>query len=125
VKTLRNLTRGTLVAARVEEATRPLSRLKGLLGRAELGAGEALLIAPCTSIHTFFMRFPIDVIFLDGDGRALRALEQLNPWRATRIYPRAACAIELPAGALRRSATREGDVLRLDFSGVSGQPAAV
>jgi uncharacterized membrane protein (UPF0127 family) len=125
VRTLRNLTRGTLVAARVEEATRPLSRLKGLLGRVELGEGEALLIAPCTSIHTFFMRFPIDVIFLDGGGRALRAVEELKPWRATRIYPRAACAIELPAGALRRSATCEGDLLRLVPPGVFGQPAAV
>jgi uncharacterized membrane protein (UPF0127 family) len=125
VKVLRNLTRGTVLAARVEEATRPLSRLKGLLGRAQLAEGEALLIAPCTSIHTFFMRFPIDVIFLDGDGRALRALEDLGPWRATRIYPHAACAIELPAGALRRSATCAGDLLRLDFPEHSGQPAAV
>ena len=113
MRALRNLTRGTVVAGHVEEAVRTFARLKGLLGRDGLAEGHALLIAPCTSIHTFFMRFTIDVVFLGQDGRALRVLRSLRPWRATRIYPRAACVIELVEGALARSGTEEGDELML------------
>ena len=110
---LRNLTRGTIVAAKVEEARRTFARLKGLLGRDGLAEGHALLIAPCTSIHTFFMRFAIDVVFLDDDGRALRLLRALKPWRMTRIYRRASCVVELPSGTLSLSGTEEGDELVL------------
>ncbi len=113
MKELRNLTRGTLVAARVEEATRFFARLRGLLGRDGLAEGAGFLIAPCSSIHTFFMRFPIDVLFLGEGGRALRAISALRPFRTTRIYPAAACVVELPAGALARSNTAEGDQLHL------------
>jgi uncharacterized protein len=102
-----------VLATRVVEARTPLSRMRGLLGRSGLADGEALLLAPCTSVHTFFMGFPIDVLFLARDGRAVRAVSSLLPWRATRLYPSAACAIELPAGALARSGTREGDTLDL------------
>lgn len=109
-----NVSRGSLVAARVERAERPLQRMRGLLGRSGLAEGEALLLAPCASIHTFFMRFPLDVLFLDRDLHVLRALESLPPWRATRLHLRAACAVELAAGSLRRSQTRQGDRLRLE-----------
>lgn len=109
-----NLTRGSVVAERVERAEGALQRMRGLLGRAGLADGEALVIAPCTSIHTFFMRFPLDVLFLDRGLAVLRALEAVPPFRATRLHLRAACAVELAAGSLRRSGTRAGDLLRLD-----------
>jgi uncharacterized membrane protein (UPF0127 family) len=122
---LRNRTRGTVLATRVAEARTVLARLRGLLGRAGLAEGEALLLAPCTSVHTFFMGFPIDVLFLAADGRALRAVSSLPPWRATRIYPSAACAIELPAGALARSGTRDGDTLDLTLPDGAGHGGGV
>jgi uncharacterized membrane protein (UPF0127 family) len=91
-----------------------LARLRGLLRRAALPEGEALAIEPCTSIHTFFMRFAIDVAFLSREGRVVRAISDLNPWRATRIHASAALAVELPAGTLRRTGTIEGDALAFE-----------
>ena len=102
---------GAVLAERVERAATVRQRLRGLLGRAGLPQGEALVIEPCTSIHTFFMRFSIDAAFLARDGRVLRAIGSMRPWRATRVYPSAAMVVELPAGTLDRTATREGDVL--------------
>ena len=106
-----NTRNGEVLAERVETARSPWRRLRGLLGRRELPAGEALRIEPCTSIHTFFMRFPIDAAFLRGDGTVLRAISDLRPFRATRIYPGAAMVVELPAGTLGRTGTVAGDLL--------------
>lgn len=82
----------------------------GLLGRASLPAHEGLLLEPAWSIHTWFMRFPIDVVFLDGDGRVVRVVERLGPWRlASARHARA--AIELAAGVAARLDIHEGDQL--------------
>jgi uncharacterized membrane protein (UPF0127 family) len=109
-----NRTRGAVLADRVARAERLLDRLRGLLGRAALGDGEALAISPCSSIHTFLMQFPIDAVFLDARGRVVRALAGLRPWRATRVHLRARQVVELPAGTLARSGTREGDQLAFE-----------
>jgi len=114
-----NRTRGAILADRVERAERVLDRMRGLLGRAALGDGEALAIAPCGSIHTFFMKFEIDAVFLDRRGGVVRALPRLRPWRATRFHLRAEQVGELPAGTLERTGTREGDELAFE------PPAAV
>jgi uncharacterized membrane protein (UPF0127 family) len=111
---LRNRRTGAILADRIERAATPLARLRGLLGRRSLPHGQALLIEPCKSIHTFFMRFPIDAAFLSRDLRVLRAIPTLKPWRATLLYPSAAIAVELPAGTLVRTGTREGDTLEVD-----------
>ena len=111
---LLNVSRGVALADHVEVAERPFARIKGLLGRGALPEGSAMIIRPCTSIHTLFMRFPIDVLLIDPEGLVLRAIERLRPWRLTRIYPRAACVAELWAGAIARTSTREGDTVRLD-----------
>jgi uncharacterized protein len=111
---LLNRTRGAVLALRVERAERVLDRFRGLLGRASFEEGRALAIAPCASIHTFFMKFPIDAVFLDRRGRVVRALSDLRPWRATRFHLRAVRAVELPAGTLARTGTREGDELSFE-----------
>ncbi len=108
-----NRRNGAVLARQVERAVSVRARLRGLLGRTALPEGAALVIEPCTSIHTFFMRFPIDVAFVARDGRVLRAISDLRPWRATRLYPAAALVVELPAGTLQRTQTRDGD--GLDF----------
>jgi len=108
---LRNPRTGGVLADRMERASTALARMRGLLGRSALGEGEGLLIDPCAGIHTFFMRFAIDVVFLSRDLRVVRAIAELRPWRATRLYSRAAMVAELPAGTLLRTGTREGDVL--------------
>ena len=109
-----NRTTGVVLAVRVARAERALERLRGLLGRDALGEGEALAIAPCASIHTFFMRFAIDAVFLDRRGRVVRAIAELRPWRATRFHLGAVQVVELPAGSLARSGTREGDELSFE-----------
>ena len=102
---------GTVVAARVAHAQTFSQRLVGLLGRAQLAPDEGLLIEPCNSVHTFFMRFPIDVVFLDRQGNIVRAVANLRPWRATRIHPKAHATLELSAGALARADVQPGDRL--------------
>ena len=111
---LRNPRTGAALAVRVERASSMLGRMRGLLGRSELPEGDALLIAPCASIHTLFMRFRIDVVFLSRALRVVRAISGLHPWRATRFHRGAAMAVELPEGTVARTGTREGDVLELE-----------
>jgi uncharacterized protein len=104
-----NRTRGALLADRAELASGMLERMKGLLGRKELRFGEALHIVPCNSIHTFFMGFPIDALFLDRDGRIVKLLPGVAPWRTSGIYLRAHSCLELPAGTVAGSGTLQGD----------------
>ena len=112
--TVENERTGVVLADRCRLAASPISRLVGLLNRSSLPIGEGLLIRPCSSVHNFFMRFPIDVAFLDGEGRVLKTYEPLRVWRATTIVRGAKQALELPADALATSGTRIGDVLRFD-----------
>jgi uncharacterized membrane protein (UPF0127 family) len=102
---------GALVAGHVERADTWRRRLRGLLGRDALPPGHALWLIPCAGVHTFFMRFAIDVLFLDRDCAVVRAVPGLVPWRATRVYPRAHSTLELPAGALSGLDLRVGDRL--------------
>ena len=106
-----NSTRDVVLADRVERAVAIGQRMRGLLGRSSLAEGDALLIAPCNAVHTFFMKFPIDAVFLDRRGRVVRAVPELRPWRATRFHLAASQVVELPAGTLLRTGTRVGDLL--------------
>jgi uncharacterized membrane protein (UPF0127 family) len=106
-----NLTKNTLLAENAMLADNPFSRTKGLLGRKGLNPGEALVLKPCNSIHTFFMRFPIDVIFVNRQLKVVAAIPALKPYRLSRIYFSAGMAIELPTGGLALSSTAVGDTL--------------
>ena len=110
---VRNARTGTVLAARAGRAATFGARLFGLMGRRTLPDGEALLIERCAAIHTWFMRFPIDVAFLDREHRMLRAVAGLAPWRV-RSRRGATATLELPSGALAKSETREGDLLELE-----------
>ena len=72
----------------------------GLMGRRRLEPGQGLWIEPCNSIHMFFMRFAIDVVFLDREGRVKRVLLKLKPWRVSPIVFGSRTVVELPAGTL-------------------------
>jgi len=110
---LYNATRGRWLAVELRVASGFFSRLIGLLGRRSLPDEQGLLIAPCDSIHTIGMRFPIDVVFLDRRGQVLRVVEALKPWRVILPVKRAAQVIELPAYTVRKSGTEVGDQLEL------------
>lgn len=101
-----------VVAIHVELAMTRRTRRVGLLGRDHLDADAALVLAPCLAVHTAFMRFPIDVAFVDRCGRTVRLVHGLAPWRMA-VAPRAYAAIELAAGALRRHEVDVGDRFEL------------
>lgn len=86
-------------------------RMKGLLGRKSLDKKEAIVLRPCNSVHTFFMRFPIDVLFIDGKNKVVKCLPCLKPFRFSRVYWRAYLAVELSCGVIQSTATQEGDSL--------------
>jgi len=77
-----------------------------------MAEGSAIIIAPCSAVHTFFMRFSIDVVFAARDGRVLKARRGVSPWRVAAAW-RAFAAIELPAGTIERTGTRHGDRLEI------------
>jgi uncharacterized protein len=101
---------GEVVCDRCVVAANPFSRMKGLLGRSELRPGEGLLLRPASAIHTFFMRFPIDAVFLDREWRVVGIAVELAPWR-TAARKGAKAVLELPAGESARRGLRPGDLL--------------
>lgn len=106
-----NVTKGVVLAEQAIIADSFLKRAKGLLGRKGLGRSEALIIKPCNSIHTFFMHFPVDVLFVDKNNAVIKAISGLKPFRITGIYFNAAYAVELPQGMVGYTSTSAGDVL--------------
>jgi hypothetical protein len=102
--TLVNADNGDVLATQVEIAADSLSRRRGLLGRKNLDNHQALILAPCNAVHTWFMRFSIDVIFVDRAGYVTRCCRQVRPWRF--VAWRGFATIELAAGAIERSDTR-------------------
>jgi uncharacterized membrane protein (UPF0127 family) len=107
------LERGPVVCERGELAITMWSRSKGLLGRAGLAKDQGLWIQPTGSIHMWFMRFPIDVIWAGRDGRVLKLTRNIKPWRMA-YCRRAKVALELPVGAIDRCGVRVGDHLVID-----------
>src|SRR5579884_4462592 len=92
-----NLTRERVVCERGYVANRALARMRGLLGRSHLPEGEGLLLEPAYAIHTAFMRFPIDVVFLDSHMRVMKVVDSLPPWRTAGAH-QAFSTLELAAG---------------------------
>jgi uncharacterized protein len=108
-----NVRTGKVLADRLHGAFESSSRRKGLLGRDSMPDGQALIIAPTNAIHTWFMRFDIDVAFASKDGRVVKIAHRLRPWRLFAAL-RGFAAIELPAGTLAAAQTSKGDELRLE-----------
>jgi uncharacterized protein len=98
----------------VRKTITALERMRGLLGRPPLQAGEGLLIEPCPSVHTFGMRYALDLVYLDPAGQVLKLVQELKPWRMSSCT-RAHATLELPPGAIERSGIKPGD--RLEWHG--------
>ena len=96
---------------RVEVADSFFSRFLGLMGRASLAEGTGLLIAPCSSVHMCFMRFSIDVVYLDREYRILKAVKGLRPWIGMSLCMGAWGALELPVGTIERLGMEQGRTL--------------
>jgi uncharacterized protein len=122
VSQIRIRSNGNLIADKTEFATSPWTRFRGLMLRSLAGfqPGQALVIDPCTSIHMFFMRFPIDVLYLNRENVVVRAQKEIRPWRIGPIYTRGArFVVELPAGTIARSGVTNGDAVAIGQPGVS------
>jgi uncharacterized membrane protein (UPF0127 family) len=100
------------IAGNVAVATRMFERMKGLLGQSAMVAGDGLLIKPCNSVHTFGMKFPIDVVFLNRNNVIIAVRKNLAQNRLTQIYLKAASVLELPAGCLDATSTNVGDEIQ-------------
>ena len=117
---VRNKTRNTQLGDSVDVAGSGAKRTKGLLGRKGLARGEGMWIVPCESVHTFFMHFPIDLVYIDRKQRVKKVRNRVPPWRLSACLS-AHSILELPAGTIQDSLTEPGDILEIvDASQFSG-----
>ena len=110
---LTNTRTNQIVASTLLPAFDSASRKRGLLKHDSLPDGSALIIAPSNAVHTFFMRFAIDIAFVAKDGRVVKVRRDVRPWRLAAAW-RAFAVVELPVGALERAGVQPGDLLRID-----------
>ena len=110
---LKNARTGQAIAENAILASSPLARMKGLLGKKTLPIKEAIILRPASSIHTHFMRFALDVIYLDRDDEIVKVVRNLVPWRFS-AAKRAHTVIEMVAGAITDKDLRVGDRLLFD-----------
>ena len=113
---------GSVVCERCVVADNAWTRMKGLLGRKGLDDGEGLLIKPAGSIHMFFMRFPIDAVFLDRELRVVKIVPDLKPWRMAAARG-AKNVLEIGAGEAARRRLEVGQLLRLTAEEEGDEPA--
>jgi uncharacterized protein len=111
-----NLTRNTLLADRAERADTFSRRFMGLMGQTHLATGAGLHLDPCNSVHTFFMKMAIDVLFLDAEQQIVDIWHAMPPWRTSTIHFTAKSVLELPAGMAAAAKTETGDRLSFVFS---------
>jgi uncharacterized protein len=110
---VRNETRGTLLADRADVADTSASRNRGLLKHERLEPGEGLWIVPCEAVHTFFMKFPIDLVYLDKQKVVKKVRHAVPAWRLSGCLT-ARSVLELPAGTAEQTGTRPGDRLTVE-----------
>jgi uncharacterized membrane protein (UPF0127 family) len=109
---VRNQTRNTILADAAELADTSEKRRTGLLKHDRLDPGHGLWIVPCESVHSFFMKFAIDLVYLDRDKRVRKVRHRMVPWRVSACLS-AHSILELPAGAVAASGTEAGDQLEM------------
>lgn len=111
---VKNITKNTMLGENIEIADTFMKRFLGLMPRASLNQGEGLIINPCNSIHMFFMKFAIDVLFIDKNNKILHIEENFKPWRISKFVKGGKYVIELPVGAARNSQTDVDDIVSLN-----------
>ena len=116
----RNGRTGFLLAREVRVTRDIWDRLRGLLGRPRLDAGQGLFIVPCNGVHTVGMGYAIDVVFVDRAGRVVHAAEGVRPLRCIPWVRHAHAVLELPAGTIAASSTTRGDVVHFDRTRTDG-----
>ena len=113
---MRNLTRNAVLGEAIDVADTSEKRRTGLLKHTGLAPGEGLWIKPCESVHTFFMKFAIDLVYIDKKNKVRKARKAVPPWRLSACLS-AHSIIELPAGTIERTGTQAGDELAIEKAG--------
>ena len=111
---VRNLTRGTTIADRADLAAGMWSRMRGLIGRRSLVSGEGLVLGPCSGVHMFLMRLPLDVVFVNTHNQVVCTVSGLPTWAMLPWVRGATSAIEVPVGTVHESRTAVGDLLTIE-----------
>ena len=106
-----NTKNNSVTADKLTIANNPFSRSKGLLGKAGLNKGEGLHIIPCNCIHSCFMKFKFDAVFINKKNEVVYLIEKMPAWQFSKVYFQAHSVIELPAGTIKETEIRIGDVL--------------
>ncbi len=101
------------IAKKVEIANTSISRMIGLMFSKNIGDRDGLLITPCNSIHTFFMRYDLDIVFLSKDNKVVKVIRNMKPWRMTWMYFKASKVLEMTGGTLPTE-IQKGDELIMD-----------
>lgn len=109
---LKNKTTGKTISKNIKICNTFMTRLVGLMGRKSLDGDEGIYLDPCNQIHMFFMKFAIDVVFVDRDLRVVHITGAIKPWRISGYYSKARAAFELPAG-FSLGVINKGDILEL------------
>ncbi len=110
---INNKTKNTLLVKNCWCANSFLKRFLGLMGKHHLEDSSGLILVPCNSIHTYFMRFSIDVIFVNKNNKVIYLLENFKPWKLSKIIKNSASVIELKGGTIKESLTSVGDTLEI------------
>jgi len=109
---IRNSTRNTILADAADIADTSEKRRTGLLKHERLDPGHGLWIIPCESVHSFFMKFPIDLVYLDRDKKVRKVRHSMVPWRLSACLT-AHSILELPAGSVAPTGTEPGDQIEI------------
>lgn len=106
-----NSTKKTIVTNSEEIANTFFKRLKGLLGRSSLPDQTGMLIYPCNQVHSYFMKFPFDAVFLTRDNRVIYIIENMQRGKISPLLPKAYSVLELPSGTVRKAQIKIDDKL--------------
>ena len=108
-----NKTKNTVISVKASKADNFFTRMIGLLNRSTLNQGEGLIITHCNSIHMFFMRFAIDCIFVNKENKIVGLVENIKPFRLSRIFLQSSFVIEVPVGTIGQSNSSIGDEIEI------------
>ena len=112
---VKNATKNTVLAENAAVANTSATRRRGLLERGDFPRGEGLWIVPCEAVHTFWMKFPIDLVYLNKRKQVVKVRHAVPPWRVSACL-RAHSVLELPPGTARETETEPGDQLEFERS---------
>ncbi|MFN4149589.1 MAG: DUF192 domain-containing protein [Candidatus Sericytochromatia bacterium] len=109
--TIRNKENNTLISDNIGLANTMLTRFIGLMNKKTLEDNEGILLTPCNSIHMMFMKFPLDIVFLDRKNKVIKIIENLKPWRVSPVIFMAQSVLELPSGTISKTGLKINDTL--------------